>query len=79
MEENTDAVRALGVPETLSTVKKTVKSGKHDVTTRSGVATRGVISYHDHARNEALKGTVLALSELETLATPGAAIIENTE
>lgn len=52
------AVRALGVPETFSTVLRTVKSKCHDVTTRSGVATWGSISYHDHARNEALKGTV---------------------
>lgn len=72
-------MRALGVPETLSTVLKTVKSGKHDVATRAGVATCGNISYHDHARNEALKGTVLALSEIGALAPPGASIIENTE
>lgn len=69
----------MGVPETLSAVLKTVKSGKHDVATRSGVATCGLISYHDHARNEALKGTVMALSESGAFASPGASIIENTE
>lgn len=53
-----DSVRALGVPEAFSIVKKTVESGKHDVTSRSGVATCGEMDYHVHALIEAMKGTV---------------------